>query len=203
MSKVLRSILAVALILIVILGLGISLHALSHPHSRFATQHVSAPTSIIIGDPDLIGVAGEMWKTEAARRFPNCVILLAHGQDLSGVFYTFPDGILQTGRPVETEMDLLQSEYPGRTVLILSCNPEGVAIHGHKGCYYFPNSVWVIPDRDTADEGIQGLVPLMLGGVWHVPHHADENPFESPKPVNRWATDSGVCGNVFEAISAE
>lgn len=100
-------------------------------------------------DPSLDIYAAE-WQKEIGRRFHNAVGVLAHGGELETGRWICLDG--QTPVHLDLVADLAareQAKYPGRTIVMLCCNPGHIAIHNLPGVYYATSSVWCEPDRDV------------------------------------------------------
>ncbi len=156
-------------------------------------QHTPIPSVIAICDDPDLQPAAVMWQNEVHRRFSNAVILVAHGQDINGEFYCFPNGTLEGGIRVVDEIKVLQAEYAGRTICFLACNPQHIVLHGYPNVYYSSSETWVIPDRDVLDAGVseEQLTAKMQD---------DEGGPVAPE--NRWAESPDVTGNVFEMLEA-
>jgi len=147
-----------------------------------------------------------MWATEVARRFPNSVVLLLHGGNKTPDEWYVEDspnaGYGRTCTPVEIFLAKEREEYPGRTLVLISCNPLHLALHGFANVWYSPDETWVVPDRALTKE--------MMSESRFVDRKLDDPEddihFDEPPTTvgqTRWVTDPGVTGNVYEFLSAE
>jgi hypothetical protein len=111
-----------------------------------AAEHTTRPSiQMIVLDPSLEQYR-VMWEHEVARRFPDAIVIMAHGGDLTGEWIIKSpnnDHILQK---MSDLVKHYQTEYPNRQLVIVSCNPSHLRL-GIKGVYYAPDSVWCCPDR--------------------------------------------------------
>jgi len=141
---------------------------------------------------------GPAWKIEVARRFPNSVALLAHGGGPvknEWLVADNPDGVGPTADTVQTLIRNEQAEYPGRTVVLLCCNPAHYVLHGFPNVFYSTNECWCVPDRAVSlDDYIDSLklIDFVPNFVLPTIHHD-----------NRSVADPDVTGNVFELIEAK
>ena len=134
-------------------------------------------------DPSLDDT-GPAWEQEVGRRFSNAVVAVCHGGDVTfdGKHWLCqpwggPGGL----EPIEWLIDREQHLFPGRTLVILCCNPHHDVIHGHANVFYATGSVWCVPDRAAID---------------------------APAPANRYTLDGRSTndpdnvGNIFEFVEA-
>jgi hypothetical protein len=142
-----------------------------------------------------------MWQTEIGRRFHNVVGVMVHGGNhLEGVWDT---SAISLGRWV-TVNDVVakaKERFPGRTVVLISCNP-GHRKLGIPGVYYAHSNVWLVPDRNYAihvgdDEGrlTIGTTPVKPPNIFL--------PMQLVFPVReklRSEERPDVIGNIFEFI---
>jgi hypothetical protein len=158
-------------------------------------------------DPSLTPFV-EMWRKEIARRFPDGAVgLLVHGGDLVQKEWVVGASIVPGHvTPIEEVIDRTRRLYGQRKIIVLACNPGHVRLSGRPGVYFFPGSVWCIPDRAILPEHSQYEVLRRLG---------EPAPFlgEQPEPtpivivnaareLTRWESDDTVCGNIWEAVEA-
>lgn len=140
-------------------------------------------------DPSLESYAS-LWREEIARRFPDAVGVICHGGDLEEGRWVVRSG----GQYIQTADALVQhfqAKWPGRVIVLLACNPGHLALH-ESGVYYALDSVWCVPDRDTAEpDSAPGEDRLTMDGD-AVLGGAD-----------RWHAESGVVGNIFEFVDAD
>lgn len=114
------------------------------------------------------------WRLEIARRYPDAVIVICHGDDNEkGEWCFYPDksinfgiGLVNTPLPpftVVSGVAKLKAKYPGRTIVLMTCNP------GHHrltipGVVYSLESVWLEPDRFQKSRSI--LHPEHVGNIF-------------------------------------
>jgi hypothetical protein len=126
------------------------------------------------------------WQTEIARRFPNAVGILCHGgqYELGRWIVKTDSSHLMTARDLAL---VYQHLYPGRTIVLLACNPGHLAL-GIPGVYHFHSSVWCVPDRATGRDDEADRITL-------------DAPATRPMTptLTRWQRDPDVEGNIFEA----
>jgi hypothetical protein len=114
------------------------------PHLTWIHWSESVPTSDM-----------KLWQDEIASKYPDAVVVCCHGNDDKGVWSFHPDTVIAGFRvplppiPVEAGVAKLKREYPGRTIVLLTCNP------GHHrltipGVVYSLNNVWIEPDKHAA-----------------------------------------------------
>lgn len=86
------------------------------------------------------------WDLEVQRRFPTAVIIGGHGGDVLGQWMMIDEA---TRRPllIKQVVKDVQALYPNRTIVILSCNPDGLQLHNLPNVYYATESVWMCPER--------------------------------------------------------
>lgn len=116
------------------------------------------------------------WQAEIGRRFTNAVGVLAHGGDLEEGRWV----IKSDHKRLETADGVVahyQKLYPGRTIVLLSCNPGHLKLN-IPGVYHFHSSVWCVPDRAVGNDPIADVAKL---------------------GTSRWQGDPEVEGNIFEA----
>lgn len=100
-------------------------------------------------DPTLEGFA-PAWHDEIARRFPtNTVGVLCHGGEfIDGEWIALesrmPEHLIRVTDLVAKE----RAKFPGRTIVLLCCNPGHIELHA-SNVFYAQSSVWCIPDRAT------------------------------------------------------
>jgi hypothetical protein len=156
-------------------------------------QSVGSPDVILDCQDTTLKPFVNQWQAEIGRRFHYAVGILCHGGEVvQGQWLVM--GRPGEERPAETVAQVVAEEqkaYPGRTIVVLACNPYHEVLHGMPEVYYFPSSVWALPDRDVSPDG---QIFLKTSG----------NPFvEGDVHVPRSVADPDTCGNIFEAISAE
>jgi hypothetical protein len=142
---------------------------------------------------------GPAWERELGRRFHNSVAILCHGGNVvqgEWLVQNDPDGgYAHTVCTVQQMIVAEQREYPGRTVILLCCNPDHEVLHGYPNVYYAPSSVWCIPDRECPPNTGEGRMTTQQvrgrGGYYDV------------ESQSRWGEDPDDVGNAFEFISAE
>lgn len=171
----------IALLLTVIIGIPLLAAVLTTPAAP-VDMHTDRPDVIMdIEDPSLT-IYGPAWEAEIGRRFHHAVGVMCHGGDtIHGEWVCIPfggpGGAITLPRLIEIE----QAKFPGRTIVLLSCNPQHDAIHDHPNVYYSPSSVWCIPDRAMTTEPVEQRYAL----------------------EDRFSDEPDNVGNIFEFISAE
>jgi hypothetical protein len=165
-----------------------------------------------------------MWKAEIGRRFDNAVGILVHGGDfvegqwIVGASFT-PGHVTLTKDAVEQVMKM----YPGRTVVLLACNPGHLNL-GIPGVYHSTANVWCVPDRALTPEMFQNGMATSKMDCDCCPCHKSPTtepstqPSEDPEtphdflpspydPVpsgprqSRWQEDPDVVGNIYEFVT--
>lgn len=107
-----------------------------------------------LGEPQIINIvwskafkddAVRAWDKEIASRFHRpCVALFCHGLDDGFPPWRLtPDSPLAI-TPAENTVVILKTAFPGRLVVLMSCNENGEMLHT-KGVCYSPWPVWVYP----------------------------------------------------------
>lgn len=100
------------------------------------------------------------WRIEVARKYPDAVIIVCHGDDEDGHWVFCPDEAVMVGPigivtplprfSVEEGIKSVQKQFPGRTIVLITCNPG----HYHltvPGVVYALDNVWLEPDRFLMD----------------------------------------------------
>lgn len=211
--KNIRSLLAITLFMSVYLAVsaGVILKTLSLSAPAPANFIVEAGRPAVV--VDCLDITLQQytadWQVEVARRFPDSVMVIAHGGDaVQGQWAIYPT--LSQGVLIETEIRREQAAHPGRTLVILSCNPSHDVLHGFPNVYYAGSSVWLIPDRNylgglpddphghlKISETLPSAPPVTM------PFFVTQPAAEHEKPTNRSASDPDTVGNIWEFISAE
>jgi hypothetical protein len=142
-------------------------------------QHVSLPRPLpqvnhvdVVGYNDSLAQFKVLWQKEAARRFPDCVIIQGHGNDnAAGEWCIFGDRLTVFGtyvprlpvRVVDAIADA-KAKYPGRQIVLIVCN-----VFHHRldipGVAYAGDSVWIMPDR-SIDGGRSDEEPGVAGNIF-------------------------------------
>lgn len=189
---------------LIIMGTVDTVDLLSSKQAIDEVHITDAPPVIMdLRDPMLEGYA-PMWQIEVGRRFSNSVVILCHGGGIVENEWVIQDNPLGSyGTTCEKIDDVLnkeRAEFPTRTIVVLSCNPCHLVVHGHPNCFYSPSSVWCIPDRNIASaEENDAKIHQQIDG----PNEADD---DSPAPVvrvDRSVADPETVGNIFEFIEAK
>lgn len=182
-----RNLYRLLLILVVLIGLGISF---GEPRSA----PVRPQPAVIIEtlDPSLDRFAAA-WKKEIGRRFDSAVGVLVHGGD-------FVEGQWIIGsrpgsghvEPVNAVLDRIQEKYPGRIIVLLACNTGHLKLSGRPGVFYAMAPVWCVPDRSMAGFDLTALYETFdYGDVSVLDVFGD-----------RWVSEPDNVGNVFEFVEA-
>jgi hypothetical protein len=101
------------------------------------------------------------WDQAIEPRFPGAVVVFCHGGDVNGEWCLHPDHWEAEGNdavrvadppiPVEAEVLVLQKKYPGRWIVLITCNPShhflSPSIHH---VVYSLTLTWVDPDSIAA-----------------------------------------------------
>lgn len=175
-------------ILVVMIGLGVSVHVGTSIPAKAQPQVIER-----VLDPTLEPFAN-MWQKEINRRFDNAVMILVHGGDFVEDQWIVGDWQYRSGvhvRPIKDVVAETQKMYPGRTIVLLACNPGHLNL-GIPGVYYAKSSVWCIPDRDM-DQATPSMSTMTLN---------DTKPMSRAYiNLGRWDEDPDVVGNIFEFVS--
>lgn len=97
------------------------------------------------------------WIQEIDKVYPGSVIVFAHGGDVNGEWVLHPDhfaigedgeaGIVwDTTITVHHEIAEIHKYYPGRLIVLVSCNPNHHLLHGEHGVVYADRDVFTSPD---------------------------------------------------------
>lgn len=118
-----------------------------------------SPTVIMeVQDPSLAPYAAA-WQREIGRRFPNAVGVLCHGgMFIDGQWITSARNMQRltlATRVAEYEKE----RYPGRTIVMLCCNPGHLDL-GVSGVYFARDNVWCVPDKDYNPADADGFATL-------------------------------------------
>lgn len=151
--------------------------------SNSGSSYTDKPDVIMVTlDPSLTRFE-EAWRVEIGRKFHNAVAILVHGGDfLPGEWIV---GSQPGSGHVELATDVVkrvQAQYPGRTVILLACNPGHIKL-GIPGVYYATSSVWCIPDRNITDENAESRDAQEILGP------------------SRWQMAPDVLGNIYEFVA--
>lgn len=90
----------------------------------------------------------DYWRVEIARRFPDAYAVAVHGGDIAGQWLVQDPDDISKLIPVATLAHRLQVRFPGRVIVLLSCNPGHYKL-GIPGVYHAVDSVWFVPDKDA------------------------------------------------------
>lgn len=148
---------------------------------QFEVGEYGPPKATICLNADL-AYATDFWVAECSRRYPNFVMVMAHGQELGGQWFAWPD---QTSPAAMTELVAdLRRYYPNTRIILVSCNSTGLQFDA-PGVTYARRSVWTKPDRvidswealrDFPEDGI-GNIFEFEENAWerHEATHGDVN----------------------------
>lgn len=173
------------------------------PPSPLALRERAQPRAIERAQPGVIietldpslEIYATMWQEEIGRRFDNAVGILVHGGN-------FVEGQWVVGanlvpyRRVSSAEDVVrhyQELYPGRTVVLLACNPGHLKLN-IPGVYYAKANVWCVPDRHLAPS-------MFLSGVAFATLDSGFAPLSIADPVTRWEFAPDHIGNIYEFVS--
>lgn len=129
------------------------------------TNTLYSGTPIVIGATEYKHLFS-LWMVEANRRFANPVVVFCHGDTYIDAFgnpqwYAFPD--VRPPLPVHTLALELKQDYPGRDIVLVICNPDGLEL-GVPGVHYSRGgSVWIVPDRNLSIRST--IDPSAIGNV--------------------------------------
>jgi hypothetical protein len=188
----------------VVIGAGITV--LLSSSAQPAPAHNDVVMEVL--DPSL-EVFAPMWQKEIGRRFPNAVGVLCHGVEfVNGQWIVSAKAY---GRDL-TAQDIVrfeQAHYPGRTIVLLCCNPGHLKL-GIPGVYHADDSVWCVPDRSLTPEMFREANQKLAQCTPRCPcaHRASATTrptaeLDSDDVIaqpSRWETDPGVAGNIYEFI---
>ncbi len=121
-----------------------------------AIHRAPEPKASCIVLSDNLAHGAPAWEREAAKRFDRPVLLIVHGYSWSGQWAIYPDA--GPSMSVEGVARLLKKLYPGRPIVVLSCNPAGVGLKLH-GVYYARKIVSSIPHMGK---------PEWAEGIWEM-----------------------------------
>ena len=133
-------------------------------------------------DPSLEGYAAA-WRTEVSRRFPDAVVLLMHGGNFVGDQWICTAKSFAMYTTVPEVIAYEQAKFPGRTIVVLACNPGHIHLHGFPNVYIAYDSVYCVPDRAVGDNPENALELLDSG---------------YDPALSRWSADPNVYGNIYE-----
>lgn len=200
-----RSVIMVFASLLAAIGIAISL---SGPSITARTPSVT----VEVMDPSLTLYA-DAWRAEVARRFPDAVVILAHGGNFAGDQWICSALMFGRYSTVQDAVHFEQARYPGRTIVVLCCNPGHLKL-GIPGVYYANDSVWCIPDREATSNGpedrikLQNTQPSTRPTTAPATQPATPAPvvithevikyISTPRPKTRWEEDPTIVGSVFE-----
>lgn len=114
---------------------------------------------------DHVVLAG--WGHEVAMRYPNAVVLFAHGGDTDGEWTVHPDKFnlsasVAAGRPVYDHLphfpvkflvEVTRERFPGRPIVLVMCNPGGYRLD-IPGVHYAVTDVLQRTDRVAGRSGV-------------------------------------------------
>ena len=150
-----------------------------------ASVPIAAPPPVVdvqVLDPSLEGYAAA-WRTEVARRFPDAVVLLMHGGNFVGDQWICTAKSFAMYTTVPEVIAYEQAKFPGRTIVVLACNPGHIHLHGFPNVYIAYDSVYCVPDRAVGDNPENALELLDSG---------------YDPALSRWSADPNVYGNIYE-----
>ena len=185
-------------------------------------DHRTPAVTVEVMDPSLQGYA-EAWRAEVSRRFPDAVVILAHGGNFAGDQWICSALMFGRYSTVQDAVRFEQARYPGRTIVVLCCNPGHLKL-GIPGVFYSNDSVWCVPDRAAQSDGpedsrlLQATRPTTAPATQPatqpagppappappappviVTHETLKYVF-IPTPKTRWEESPAVVGNVFELV---
>lgn len=153
-------------------------------------QNSQPPIIMDVADETLQPFASA-WQAEASRRFNDATVLLCHGSytiDGEWLIYCRPG----SDHPFDTVERVVAEEqhlYPGRTIILLACNVDHIALHGMPNVFYARSEVWCTPDRAV---GMADQAAMTLDGVDDSNNSID----------NRSTSDPDIVGNIYEFVEA-
>jgi len=114
----------------------------------------------------------EAWKIEVARRFPDALLFVCHGSTGFDIttgekgWYLFPEA--QGRIPVRVDVALrgIKVANPGRTIVLLSCNPDHFRLTGLSNVYYALDAIWLWPDKNVEDTSRIRAEPRVVGNIF-------------------------------------
>lgn len=85
------------------------------------------------------------WVREVEKKYVNAVVVFIHGTDVFGLWMAvMPDALVPMGDLVRAT----QRQYPGKFVVLISCNPAGTKLPADiTGVAYALKDVWLFPDN--------------------------------------------------------
>lgn len=106
----------------------------------------------------------DMWRDEVSRRYSNAVVVFVHGDDRQGQWVVIPDviepadGLLAAmgfheqvrhldARPIRQVINDVKARFPGRHIVMVTCNPGRYRLDDVDGVSYSLDNIWLVPDR--------------------------------------------------------
>lgn len=133
-------------------------------HTRHIYHGVEA-LSPLAGSSEFVDESIALWKIEVARRFPDAVIVVLHGQSLLGEWVCqnprYPDDFFKAVK-VRDLVAEVRAEYPDRIIVLICCNP-GHHVLNIPGVYHAIDSVWFTPDEYNTEN--RGDIPV-VGNIY-------------------------------------
>lgn len=115
---------------------------------------------------------------EASRVYPNCVLVLGHGDKKDGEWCIFPYKRItwptmygfsfnmdfpQEPVRVESVVKAIHSVFPKRMIVLIVCNEYGFELR-EKNVVYAKSKVWVTPDKYQTPRSM--LFPTNVGSIY-------------------------------------
>lgn len=133
----------------------------------FHKRQVAARHLIVFNFSEATQFTTAAWSRDIEARYPGACVVLSHGGDNSdGVWCCLHDSLALVDGEVHTvwtdsvpmvdQIRDIQRWYPGRWVVVLSCNPNHHFLKGVHHVVYADREVWVIPD--SAISPLRGVV---------------------------------------------
>lgn len=105
------------------------------------------------------------WEREAQKRFSEPLLVMGHGNDFLGSWCVWASvGGQEVPIPVEWMVGTVQEAHPGRTIVLIVCNPHGEKLKG-SNVWYARRSVWLVPNLEAGRSDVRGD-QNDVGSIW-------------------------------------
>lgn len=129
---------------------------------------LSPPSVTLVWSHDL-AFGAQDWRNEVDHRFGDrAVIVVCHGRgDSEWQFVPDPP---KKPESVQAMSARLRQMYPGRPIVLITCNPGGFELHGLPGVYYARRDV-LVPPFDGDDSLGSRWRSRAAGTIWELADH--------------------------------
>jgi len=138
------------------LVLAVSLLVGCHANVLFPHQEIT----MVVG-AEGTNASAIYWQQEVEKRYDDAVMLIVHGNTRNGEWYAYPD--FESPIPMECAVERLKKRFPGRRIVLVACNPDGLTFD-IPGVTYAKENVYFWPDHNVLTD-LDAKYPEDGGGI--------------------------------------